>query len=88
MSQYGTIAYLVVVVVGFYLLFIRPQQKRQKEISELLASLEVGDRIVSASGMYGTIRGIDGDEIDLEVAEGVVVRMMRAAVTRKLEVEH
>jgi preprotein translocase subunit YajC len=86
MSQYGTILYLVVVVAGFYLLFIRPQQKRQKEIAELLGSLEIGDRILSVGGMHGIIRGIDGDEIEVEIAEGVVVRMTRAAIARKSEV--
>jgi preprotein translocase YajC subunit len=72
-------------VAGFYLLFIRPQQKRQREQNELLATLGIGDRVITASGIYGTITGIEDDEIDLRIAEGVVVKMLKPAVARKLE---
>jgi preprotein translocase subunit YajC len=68
-----------------YFLFIRPQQKRQKEFAVLLASLVVDDQVVSAGGIYGTIRAIEEDVVDLEIADGVVVRMAKGAITRKLE---
>jgi preprotein translocase subunit YajC len=81
--------FLLLYVVGFgalmYFLFIRPQQKRQKEFAALLASLAVDDQIVSAGGIHGTIRAIEDDVVDLEIADGVVVRMAKGAITRKLE---
>jgi preprotein translocase subunit YajC len=81
--------FLLLYVVGFgalmYFLFIRPQQKRQKEFAALLASLAVDDQIVSAGGIHGTIRVIEDDVVDLEIADGVVVRMAKGAITRKLE---
>jgi preprotein translocase subunit YajC len=85
MSQYGTILYFAVVIAGFYLLFIRPQMRRNKEQAALLASLEVGDQVITAGGLYGTIKAIDGDVLKLEIAEGIVVRVLRGAVSRKLE---
>ncbi len=85
MSQYGTILYFAVVIAGFYLLFVRPQMRRNKEQAALLASLEVGNQVITAGGIYGTIRSIDADQLELEIADGVVVRVLRGAVTRKLE---
>ena len=81
--------FFLLYVVGFgalmYFLFIRPQQKRQKEFAALLASLAVDDQVVSAGGIYGTIRAIEEDVLELEIADGVVVRMAKSAVARKLE---
>jgi preprotein translocase subunit YajC len=81
--------FMLLYVVGFgalmYFLFIRPQQKRQKEFAALLAALTIDDQIVSAGGIYGTIRAIEEDVVDLEIADGVVVRVAKAAITRKLE---
>ena len=81
--------FMLLYVVGFgalmYFLFIRPQQKRQKEFAALLTALVVDDQIVSAGGIYGTIRSIEDDVVELEIADGVVVRMAKAAITRKLE---
>lgn len=81
--------FMLLYVVGFgalmYFLFIRPQQKRQKEFAALIASLTVDDQVVSAGGIYGTIRAIEEDVVELEIADGVVVRMAKGAVARKLE---
>ena len=80
---------LTLYVVGFgalmYFMFIRPQQKRSKEFAALIAALAVDDQIVSAGGIYGTIRAIEDDVVDLEIADGVIVRMAKGAIARKLE---
>ena len=83
MEQYGQILSLVVLLGVFYLLMIRPQQKRQKEHMALVASLVEGDRVVTIGGMYGTVRTIDGNRIGLEVAPGVVIEVDRSAVASK-----
>ncbi|HEY3317273.1 MAG TPA: preprotein translocase subunit YajC [Coriobacteriia bacterium] len=79
------IGYIVLLVGFFYFFMYRPQVTRQKEQRALLSSLAVDDQVLTASGMYGTIRAIDEDVIEIEIADGVVVRMAKAAVTRKLE---
>ena len=83
MEQYGQILSLVVLLGAFYLLMIRPQQKRQKEHMALVASLEEGDRVITIGGMFGTVRTIDGNRVGLEVAPGVVVEFDRSAVAAR-----
>ncbi len=85
-SQYGSILSFAVLIGAFYLLIIRPQMKRQKEQAALMASLQVGDRVVTIGGIFGTIRNIDDERIELEVAPGTVITMARSAVARKDEV--
>lgn len=86
MPQYsGTIIYLVVVVAIFYFLIVRPQMARNREQAALMSSLAVGDQVITAGGMYGTIRTLDEDTIDLEVAPGVLVKVARGAIAKRLE---
>ena len=84
MDQYAQLLSLVVIVAAFYLLLIRPQQKRQKEHQALVNALAPGDRVVSAGGMYGTVRAIVEDRISVEVAPGVVVEFSRQAIAQKV----
>jgi preprotein translocase subunit YajC len=63
-----------------YFLFIRPQQRQMRQHRELIASVQVGDDIITASGIYGTITELDDEDIWVEIGEGVVVRMARRAV--------
>lgn len=76
---------LAVIAVAFYVLMIRPQQKRQKEHQALMASLTEGDRIITIGGVYGTVRTLEDSRVGIEVAEGVVVEFDRAAVARRVE---
>ncbi|PSL45120.1 protein translocase subunit yajC [Salsuginibacillus halophilus] len=54
---------LVLMFAIFYFLLIRPQQKRQKQIKEMHANLQKGDRIITIGGIHGTIDGLDEDKI-------------------------
>ena len=69
----------------FYFLLIRPQQRRAKEHTDLISSLEPGDDVLTTGGVYGTITTIDGQIAELEIAEGVVVRIQRSAVAELIE---
>ena len=74
----------MLVIVGlfalFWLLVIRPQRRRQRTQAAMIRGLEVGDEIVTAGGIYGEITGLDDDEVRVEIAEGVEVRVARRAV--------
>ena len=72
---------LVGMLAIFYFLLIRPQQKRQKEMQKMIGALKKGDRVVTASGLYGSIAGLRDDVVVVEIADGVKVEMMRNAVT-------
>jgi preprotein translocase subunit YajC len=81
----GQLILLPLFFAVFYFLLIRPQQKRVKEHAELVRSLEPGDDVLTNGGLYGTITTIDGQIAELEVADGVVVRIQRAAVAELIE---
>jgi preprotein translocase subunit YajC len=77
------VSFLVVVVilfVLFWLLMIRPQRRRQAELNQTIASIEVGDEIVTAGGLYGHVVGVGDDELLVEIAPGTNVRIARRAV--------
>lgn len=77
---------IVVVLLGlFWLLLARPQRAGARRQQELLARLAPGDEIVSAGGLYGTIRTLDEDDLEVEIADGLVVRMARGAVAGIVE---
>ena len=81
----GGLVVIVVLFALFWLLLVRPQRRRTNEQETLIASLEVGDEIVSAGGLYGTIRDIQGDELHVEIADGLIVRMAKNAVVGLVE---
>lgn len=66
----------------FYLLFLRPAQKRNQSMSRMQSGLHVGDEVMLTSGIIGVLRSLDSETVQLEVADGVTVRVVRAAVGR------
>jgi preprotein translocase subunit YajC len=76
---------LVLIFVVFYFLLIRPQQKKMKEHRALVSALKRGDRVLTAGGIIGEVVKVQSDtEIQLEIAEGVRVRVQRTAVSEVL----
>jgi preprotein translocase subunit YajC len=71
---------LVGIAVLFWLILIRPAQRRQRELGQMQRAVTVGDEIMLTSGIYGTVRALHDDTMSLELAEGVTVRVVRAAV--------
>lgn len=71
---------LVGIALLFWLLIIRPASRRQKELTRMQASLEVGDEVMLTSGVFGTLREIDGEHVRVEIAEGVTIKVARGAV--------
>ena len=80
-SPFSMLLPILGMLVIFYFLMIRPQQKRQKEMQKMLSSLKKGDRVVTASGMYGVVAGLRDDVVVLKIADDVKVEMMKSAVT-------
>jgi preprotein translocase subunit YajC len=75
----------ILMIVGFYFLLIRPQRNRQRQQQALVASLEVGDEVLTNGGIFGTIVDIDDDEgtVTLEIAPGTRVRMLRQGISQR-----
>ncbi len=76
---------VAVLVVMFYVLLIRPQQKRMKEHTEMLQGLKKGDKVVTAGGLIGKIAKIkDGDdEVEVDLGNGTSVMVMRSMLQGK-----
>jgi preprotein translocase subunit YajC len=71
---------ILFLLLALWLLLIRPAQRRQKQQQALLASIEVGDEIVTAGGLYGTVKALQDDEVRVEIAPEIEVRIARRAV--------
>ena len=71
---------LMMVIVVFWMFLIRPQQKQAKQRAEMLNSLKAGDKVVTIGGICGIVSRITDDKIFVEVAEGVVLEMLRNAI--------
>lgn len=67
-----------------WFVLIRPQQQRVRRQAQLVASLQVGDEVVTAGGIVGRIVGLEDDEAHIEVAPGVVMRFLRLAVNTRV----
>lgn len=86
MESLMSLAPLVLIFVVFYFLLIRPQQKKLKEHKGMLDALRRGDRVVTGGGIIGTIVkvGTNEDDVTVEIAEGVRVRVLRGTITSVL----
>jgi len=72
--------FILVLLALMWFLLIRPQRRRQHEAQRLTESLQVGAEIVTAGGLYGTITDVDDDDVHVEIADGVEVRVAKRAV--------
>jgi preprotein translocase subunit YajC len=71
---------LILIMVIFYFLMILPAQRRQKKVTEMLTNLKNGDKVITNGGIYGTIVGLEGDTVQLRVAEQVKMKVARNAI--------
>ena len=71
----------VLIFVIMYFLMIRPQQKRQKEHQEMIKNVRRGDQVVMSGGLIGKVSKVsDDNELELEIADNVKVRVSRSAI--------
>jgi preprotein translocase subunit YajC len=64
----------------FYFLILAPMKKRQRKVQDFQTGLKVGDQVVTTGGMYGEIRKLDELTVQLQVADGVRIKIARAAI--------
>jgi len=71
---------LIILVVAFYFLLIRPQQQRAKKHQQTIANIKRGDTVVLTSGVVGKVMRVEADELGVEVATGVTVKVKKMMV--------
>ena len=76
-----TLLFIVVIFAAVYLLFIRPRQQKLRQQQTATRQLSVGDQIVTAGGIYGRVVALDADVAEVEVAPGVIMTLLRRAVS-------
>ena len=74
----------IVILVLFYFLFIRPQQKRVKEHRQMVSELKKGDEVVTSGGLAGRINEVEESFVQLQIAENVEVRVQKQSVATLL----
>jgi preprotein translocase subunit YajC len=79
-SLFAALAPLFIIMIIFYVLLFVPQQRRQKKIQQMQGDLKAGDKVITSSGIYGTIVGVEDDAVQLRIAEQVRVKISRASI--------
>jgi len=72
---------MLLILGVMYLLVLRPQSKKMKEHQKMLSELQKGDEVATSGGLIGRISGLKGDEVTLQVQEGVRLKVLRSAIT-------
>jgi len=79
-SQLIQIAPIVLMVVLFYFMLIRPQQQRAKQHALAIAAVKRGDNVVLSNGMLGKIVRVEDAEVGVEIAQGVTVKVVKSMI--------
>jgi len=74
-STLGVVIQMVAILLVFYLLLIRPQQKKMKQHENELKALKPGDEIITGGGLYAVVKKIEDNEVTAEIAKGVEVKI-------------
>lgn len=84
----GLISMLVmfgVIFLIFWFILIRPQKKEMERHKDLLSGLKAGDQVVTAGGLFGTIKSVDGPIIHLDIGRGTKIKIDRQKIQKKQE---
>ena len=74
---------ILVALLAFWFIVMRPARVQQRKMRELQQQLQVGDEVILSAGIFGTIRSLDGARVELEVAPGTVLTVARQVVVRR-----
>ena len=80
MQDLVTFLPIVGIFALFWLLLVRPAQRRQREVRALQSELTIGDKVITQGGIFGTISTVDDDRLGVQVADGVVITFARPAI--------
>ena len=80
-----SLAIIPLLLVVMYFLLLRPQQQRLRKQRQLVSSIDVGDDVVTAGGVIGRVVALRDDRAWIDLADGVTVEFLRAAINRKLD---
>jgi preprotein translocase subunit YajC len=79
-----TVGWIVLVIVGGYFLLILPRRRMRQDQLKMRTDLGPGDEVITVGGIIGTIRAVEDDEVQLEIAPDLIVRVVRRGVAGRL----
>jgi preprotein translocase subunit YajC len=79
-----TAIWIVLVLVGGYVLLVRPRRRMRQDQVRMRTDLGPGDEVITVGGIVGTVRAVDDDEVQIEIAPDVVVRVVRRGVAGRM----
>ena len=82
-NQYSTLILVILMVVAFYFLILRPQRKRQQALQKMTRELQPGDQVLLGSGLFGTLISIGNKQAVLEISPGVELTVLKQAIVRR-----
>ena len=83
-SAFTPLIFLFTFTILLYFMSIRPQQKRAKELQNMMNSLEKGDEVIAASGILGKVKEIKGDYVAIEVSDNITFKLQKNAISNTL----
>ena len=83
-SAFTPLIFLFTFAILLYFMSIRPQQKRAKELQNMMNSLEKGDEVIAASGILGKVKEIKGDYVAIEVSDNITFKLQKNAISNTL----
>ena len=76
----STVVMFSLIILIFYFMILRPQQKKQKERTQLLESVQKGDKVITVGGVHGVVIGLEEKTVLVQVAENVKVKLEKSAI--------
>jgi preprotein translocase subunit YajC len=83
-AQFSAIVPFIAIFVIFYFLMIRPQQRRVKEHQATIAAVKKGDDVITGGGIRGRVTKVTDDEAEVEIAQGVKIRVIKSTISQVL----
>ena|SRR5213594_1167839 len=80
LGAFGQILPIILIMVVFYVLLIRPQQKRQRQLQETVATLKIGDRVITNGGIIGVITTVRDSSFFIRSADKTILEVSRTAI--------
>jgi preprotein translocase subunit YajC len=85
MPAYAQLLVIVVAMLGFWAIVMRPARSQQRRVQQLQNELEVGQEVVLSAGIFGTVRALSEQKVEIEVAPGTVLTVARQVVVRRAD---
>ncbi len=85
MPAYAQLLVIVVAMLAFWAVVMRPARTQQRRVEQLQSELEVGQEVVLSAGIFGTVRALNEGRVEIEVAPGTILTVARQVVVRRVD---